>query len=197
MASPEANTPIRSMPQQAPVFLSFKHGPPDEIISDKLRLELRTFNVPVLRLKDAPPIAGSLLSKEIEGRVASGVAIVTLWSDRARDSLWVRRERVVAKEANLEECLIRFPGTPLPDDWPITREGLPDKVFEPLRGAITLPGRTPSDPSGVRFDVKGFSALAKRVGLFAHTQAELRRRLLGLQSFIEQEQRTGKYAGMR
>jgi hypothetical protein len=158
-------------------FLSFKHGLPDEDISDRLRIELRALNVSVMRLKDTPPLAGSLLSKEIEIRVSGGAALITLWSSRAQGAYWVGRERAIAKEAGLEECLVLFPGVEPPSDWPRTQEGIPDKVFELLRGVkFSRPLRT-GGPLRVSFEESEFVAMARRIGLFVHTQAALRRRV--------------------
>lgn len=156
-------------------FLSFKHGPPDEFISDRLRSELPELNVAVVRLKDAPPLAGDSLSGRIEQRVTEGVALITLWSARSIGAYWVQREREFARQQGLEECLVLFPKISLPGDWPKTPDGQADKVYEPLQGVtISRPLRS-GDPPMVSFDGAAFSTMVRRIALFVHTQAALRR----------------------
>jgi hypothetical protein len=134
-------------------FLSFKHEEADEEIADFLCRALRCrFNIQLVRLKDEPPVAGDLTSTTLDSRIDSCTSLVTIWSDRSKNSKWVPYERHRATvERGFRECLIQFPATDPPCDLVRTEDGGLDTHVVKLKG-VTLVRKYPGGPTRARFD---------------------------------------------
>ncbi len=120
-------------------------------------------------------MGGERIPDVIVDRIGQVAGLVTIWSPRASPSYWVNRERSTAREAGLRECLLRVPGTPLPDDWP--REGgYPVEFYESLEGVITGLADAPGVDSGRGFSVDEdkFAELVGKVRQFSAAASQER-----------------------
>lgn len=122
------------MAQRPVLFFSFTHREPDLQIVLELQRRVEVRGILVYTIRQDPLVASDHFSVSIPAGMAICTGVVSFWSGQASSSFWVRMEYAYAGAMKKPVCLILFPGTNLPEDWPkVHGTNLPDAKYVQLR----------------------------------------------------------------